>query len=382
MIRAAAAALVLVGCAVAATPASAAIALVQKGNEASGGGQQITATLNSGTTAGDLLVATVQDLNSNCATDNWTAPAGWVKATSICRGGSTNGPAQIWYYLNVSAGITSVTFNTGSSGANSIAQLSEWSGVATSSPLDQTGTASNTNGNTSLTITTTGNISAAGELAITSFDTNSGLSSFAPGTNWNSILSDPGNGFDSDYLIGPASGSTLSETVTSSPQTPFGASIATFKAAACSGGSLSVEAPSSVSFPSVSLNAYTKSTTTTITVTPDDETGSGNGWQLDATSTTLRTGTYTLPTTATTITSPVSQSAATGNCSLPTNTVTYPVTLPAGASPPTAAAVYSANTGTGNGPTNVTLTASTSVPGNAHAGSYSSTWTLTMASGP
>jgi hypothetical protein len=39
-----------------------------------------------------------------------------------------------------------------------------------------------------------------------------------------------------------------------------------------------------------------------------------------------------LPTTATTITG-ASSSAATGNCSLPTNSVTYPLTLPAGAPP-------------------------------------------------
>jgi hypothetical protein len=361
--------------------AGASIALVQKGVEAGGGGTSVTATLPASTTAGDLLVATVQDLNSNCATDNYTAPAGWVKAAHVCRAGTNPGPLEIWYDANVSAGISSVVFNTGSSGANSLAQLSEWSGAATSSVLDQTGTATNANSTTTPSVTTSGSLAASGELAITSFDTSSGLSSFTPGTGWTSLRSDPGSGLDVDYDIGPASGSALTETITSSPQTTYGAAVATFKSAACSGGSLTVEAPSSVAFPGVTLNAYSQSATVNFTATPDDETGNGSGWNLNATSTTLTTGTRTLPTTATTVTG-ASSSAATGNCSLPTNSVSYPVTLPAGSTPPTAAELFNGATGTGKGPTNVTFTGKITVPGNARSGSYSSTWTLTMASGP
>jgi hypothetical protein len=136
-----------------------------------------------------------------------------------------------------------------------------------------------------------------------------------------------------------------------------------------------------VGFPGVTLNAYTQSVTVNFTGTPDDETGNGSGWNLNATSTTLTNGTNTLPTTATTITR-ASSSAATGNCSLPTNSVTYPLTLPAGAPPPTAAELFNAASSTGKGPTNVTFTAKITLPGSARSGSYSSTWTLTMASGP
>ena len=172
MSRAAIAILLAIGCILAgAAPANASTALVQKGAEAANGGASITATLPAGTTAGDLLVASVMDLDTGCSSDNFTAPAGWVQAAHVCRAGTGPGPLELWYYPNVSAGITSVTFNTGSTGANSVAQLSEWSGVAASSPLDQTGTASSSSSSTSLTVSTNGNVAAAGELAISSFDT-------------------------------------------------------------------------------------------------------------------------------------------------------------------------------------------------------------------
>jgi WxL domain surface cell wall-binding len=362
-----------------AQPAAAAIAFVQKGTEASGGGSTITATLPAATTAGDLLVATVQDINSGCSSDNFTAPSGWTKAAHVCRG--STGPLELWYLPNTAAGTTSVTFNTGSSGANSLAQLSEWSGVATTSPLDQTGTQSSGSASTTLGVSTSSSIAASGELAVTGFDTSSGLSSFTAGTGWTNLRSDPGNGFDSDYRLNPTSGSVLSESPTSSPQTTWGGAIATFLPA-CAGGSLTIKTSPTLTFPGVTLNAYNRSTSTTVAITADDESGSGSGWNLNATSTTFSDGSgHSLPTTATTFTA-ASASAATGNCSLPTNTTSYPVTLPAGSTPPTAAKLFNASAGTGAGPANLSLTANLAVPANTRAGSYSSTWTFTLSSGP
>lgn len=374
------AAVVVVACGLANSTATAAIALVQKSPVASAGGTSITPTFSAGTTSGDLLVATIEDLNSGCATDSFSAPAGWVRAVHTCRG--ANGPIEIWYLANASAGVTSVVFNTGSNGANSVAQLSEWSGAATSGVLDQTGTSNTGGSSTSLTVTTSAAIAAANELAITAFETSSGLSSFTPGASWNSLASQPGSGFDSDYRIGPSSGSTLTESVTSNPQTVWGAGIATFFPA-CGGGSLTLETSPTVTFPSVTLNGYNATSSVNVAFTLDDETGTGSGWNLNATSTTLTAaGGKTLPTTSTRFTAVASASAAAGNCSMPTNSVSYPVTLPAGGSPPTAAEVYNAAANSGKGPVNVTLTAQVSLPGNAKAGSYSSTWTMTLSSGP
>src|SRR4051794_24710617 len=359
--------------------AATAIAPVQKGTEVSGSGSSVTPTLPAASTAGHLLVATTVDLNSGCTTDNFTVPAGWVQAASVCRG--STGPLILWYRPNAPAGITSVTFGTGSNGSNPRAQLTEYSGVATVNPLDEVGTRSSTTSSTTLAVTTAGTVSAAGELAVTGFATGAGLSTYAPGSGWTSLNNDPGDGFDSDYRVGPPSGSTLTESATSSPQTTWGAVIATF-VPACAGGSRTVKASPTLSFPSVALNGYNKAVTQTAIFTADDQSGTGSGWNVTATSTTFSAGSgRVLPTTATKTTA-ASAAAASGNCSMPLNSVSYPMTLPAGTSPPTAARIYNAAGNSGMGPVNITLTAQVTLPANAAVGAYASTWTITIASGP
>jgi len=357
--------------------ASASPSFVEKGTVVTGSGTSVTPTLPSATTSGDLLVAVVEDENSNCTVDNITAPSAyWVKAANACQGAV--GPLQLWYYPNVSSGLTSFTFTNPPNGGNFLAQVSEWSGVATSNPLDQTGTNSNSGGNTTLSVTTSGALASAAELAVTAFETTTGISSFTPGSGWSGLGSS--GGFDSDYRLSPPGGSALSESVTAGGSTWFSGVIATFLPA-CTGGSLSLETASSVSFPGVTLNGYNRSSQTNIIFTLNDQTGSGSGWNLNGTSTTFTGAGGELPTTATTINF-VSDSAATGNCNLPTNTVTYPVTLPAGATPPTAVRLFNATANTGEGPTNVTLQATVTVPANARATSYASTWTFSLSSGP
>jgi hypothetical protein len=58
------------------------------------------------------------------------------------------------------------------------------------------------------------------------------------------------------------------------------------------------------------------------------------------------------------------------------------VTVPAAATAPAAVKIYNAAAGTGTGPSNVSLGVRLAVPGNAYTGSYTSTWTFTIASGP
>ena len=88
-----------------------------------------------------------------------------------------------------------------------------------------------------------------------------------------------------------------------------------------------------------------------------------------------------MPTSATTITA-AAASAVTQSCTLPTNQIGYPVTLPAGASPPAAVKLYDAKAGTGKGASSVVLTVKASVPANAYNGTYVSTWTIATVSGP
>jgi hypothetical protein len=153
--------------------------------------------------------------------------------------------------------------------------------------------------------------------------------------------------------------------------------------ATVSGGSLSESTSASPSF-SVTLNGSDQTATYTLPVTVTEARGSGAGWNLTITSTQFSTGGGSpnlLPTNASTVAS-ITSSCAGGTCTNPTNSVTYPVGVPAGSGPPTAVKFFNAAANTGMGKFTITPTVDVTVPANAYAGSYSSTVTLAVASGP
>jgi hypothetical protein len=105
------------------------------------------------------------------------------------------------------------------------------------------------------------------------------------------------------------------------------------------------------------------------------------GWHLTITSTQFTTGTHTLSTSASSITAVTS--ACAGTCTVnPTNSVAYPLTIPSGAGPPLAIKFFNAAANTGQGTFTITPTVHVSVPQNSFAGTYTSTLTLAIVSGP
>ena len=151
--------------------------------------------------------------------------------------------------------------------------------------------------------------------------------------------------------------------------------------ATVTGGALT---ESTASTPSVSatLNGTNQTPTYTMAIATNDRTGTGSGWNLTVTSTTFTNGGgKTLSTTASQVTG-VSSACAGGTCTNPTNSVSYPLTLPAGATPPTAVKLFNAGVDTGMGDFTVTPTVGVTIPANAYAGTYSSTITLAVASAP
>src|SRR5205823_4569653 len=74
------------------------------------------------------------------------------------------GRSEIWYYPNNPGGISSVTFTMNPATINGNAQLSEWLGVATASPLDQWGASMVAVPATTTAIATGGAMSQTGEL--------------------------------------------------------------------------------------------------------------------------------------------------------------------------------------------------------------------------
>jgi WxL domain surface cell wall-binding len=146
-----------------------------------------------------------------------------------------------------------------------------------------------------------------------------------------------------------------------------------------------VSTPPNVSF-AATLNGLDQTVNATQALDVGDATGSGTGWNITATSTTFTTGggsPHLLSTSATTVTSaPADACDASATCTLATNSVTYPYTLPAAAVAPTATKLYNAAANTGMGNQTVTPTWKLAVPASTFAGTYTSTWTLSLVSGP
>jgi len=360
-----------------ASSASAAIANVQQGTEINATNGSITPTLSSVSTAGDLLVAVLGNANTGSSAA-FSAPANWVNATGVFRSGT--GRVEIWYYPNNPGGITSATF-TASTGTNTIiGELSEWRGAAFSNPVDQTGTVSGAAA-TSVTVSTSAATTLTGDLAITAFATSvKPITTFTVGAGWTHVFSDGTRGYAADDKKGLATG-TVSETETASSSTSWAGIIVAFKPG-CTSGSLSLTAPASIAFPSVTLNGKDQTATVNGVFTPNDQTNSNAGWSIAGTSTTFTNGaSKTLPTIATKITA-ASVATASQNCSLPTNSIAYPVTLPAAATAPAAVKLYNAAANTGAGPSTVTLSFQLAVNASTYNGTYTSTWTFTISSGP
>jgi hypothetical protein len=180
----------------------------------------VTPTLPAASQAGTLLVATIKSGPSGTV---FTAPANWVRANSVNRAGTSR--TEIWYYPDNPGGITSAAFGVPNA---SIAQMTEWRNVATTTPLDRTGTLAS--GSTlSATLSTSAATTMANDLVITDFGPAvQSPQTYTPGAGWTSLVSDMPDGFASEYRVNlPAA--VASETVTVSQATMWSGVIAAFK---------------------------------------------------------------------------------------------------------------------------------------------------------
>lgn len=134
----------------------------------------------------------------------------------------------------------------------------------------------------------------------------------------------------------------------------------------------------------VTLNGTNRTVTYTFDLTVNGT--ASLGWNVTITSTTFATSgspTRRLPTTASTITS-VAWVCTSGQLCVtnPTNSVTYPLTVPAGTTAPTAVKFFNASVLTGLGTFTVTPTVAVVIPANAYVGTYTSVLTFAFVSGP
>ncbi len=134
----------------------------------------------------------------------------------------------------------------------------------------------------------------------------------------------------------------------------------------------------------------TPGTTATFTLpfSVSDTTGGAAGWNLTVTSTPFTSGGNSLPTTASTIT------GTTGTCTAGgaagqycmqaplTNTVSSAVAVPAAATPPTAVKFFGIAAASASGVYTLTPTITVAIPAVTVLGTYASTMTLAIVSGP
>ncbi len=154
---------------------------------------------------------------------------------------------------------------------------------------------------------------------------------------------------------------------------------------AVSGGSLSQAAPTTVAANPVSLTGDDQTTTYALALTVNDPRGSGAGWHMTITSTLFDNGAgHQLASDASSIIAApaVVCSGVGGHCTPPTNSVTYPLGVPAASPAPAAVPLFNAAVNSGLGKFTITPTITVSIPANTYAGTYTSTVSVAIISGP
>jgi len=156
---------------------------------------------------------------------------------------------------------------------------------------------------------------------------------------------------------------------------------------AVNAGSFSESGPTSVSANPITLNGTDQTATYTMDIAVVDDTGSGSGWNLTVTSTTFSTGNCTstghnLSASASTVTGVAMAQNGAGTYTNPTNSVSYPFSVPAACTAPTAVKLFNAAANTGLGHFKLTPTVNIAIPANTYAGTYTSTVTLAIVTGP
>jgi hypothetical protein len=331
-----------------------------------------------GIASGEVEIATISRQGSSTI----TPPSGWTQIIDTQIGTSLR-QTSYWHVAGASEGTTAWGFSSTSVATGGIVV---YSGVDPTTIVDTAGQQTGTSGKTATIPSATTAYSGDLVLGTGSFNNAGTLTAGSSTTKRYSVLVSATNGPSmlAQDATQASAGATTAQTITdgSSGTAWIGQAIA-LKAASAA-GLLSVQSSATPSF-SANLDTgdqnatYTVPLTTTASVTP------AAGWNETITSTQFATsGGQRLSASASTITSAPTAAcnSAYANCSAPTNAVTYPLTVLAGSGPPTATKFFDAASGTGAGVFTVTPTITVSVPQNTFAGTYTSTLTLAIVSGP
>jgi hypothetical protein len=148
-------------------------------------------------------------------------------------------------------------------------------------------------------------------------------------------------------------------------------------------GSLGLSHGATAAIGPVTIDGTDQTVPYTIPLSITDARGNGTGWNATITSTSFTdAAAHTLPTNASSISGVTVACVAGGSCTNPTNAVAYALAVPAGATAPTAVKLFNAAANTGMGRFTITPTVNVGILGNVYAGTYNSTVTVAIVSGP
>ncbi len=366
--------LLAIGFAIAPATARAAIGFVAAGSAATSGGgaTSLVITKPTGVVSGHVMLATI----TATGTGALTAPGGWaaVKNTTL----STTMRQATYYKVAGGSEPASYSWGLGTTRQAS-GGIGDYSGVNATAPIDASASETGASGNATISSVTT---SAANDkvLGPVGFGTTTTVTADASTTERYDLAS-PSTTTEAADFDQAAAGATEVKTVIPAITTSGWISqpVALRDAAAAALSASTTAAPTF----SKNLNSGDQTQTYTLPLTVIDTRTTGSvGWNLTVTSTQFTTGTKTLAANASTISGVTSPCANGGICTNPTNSVTYPVNVPAASTPPTAAKFFNAASATGVGTFTVTPTVGVFVPQNSFAGSYNSTLTVAVVSGP
>jgi hypothetical protein len=342
-----------------------------------GGATSLAIAKPTGVASGQVEIATI----SLQGTATITPPSGWTQIRSSQVGSSLT-QASYWHIAGASEGTTTWSFSASSIAAGGIIA---YSGVDTVSIVDAAASNTGTSGTAvavpSVTTTYAGDL----VLGVGSLNNQGTLTADAGTTSRYTVKVGVANGPDllAEDVTQASAGATATQSVTDSASaTAWIGQVITLKAASAA-GVLSVSSSATPSF-SGNLDSGDQTATYTVPLVTIASVSPASGWNETVTSTQLTTGTRTLSTSASTIASAptISCNSAEANCTSATNSVSYPVNVPAGSGPPTSVKFINAASGTGAGKFTVTPTVSVSIPQNSFAGTYTSTVTIAIVSGP
>lgn len=161
--------------------------------------------------------------------------------------------------------------------------------------------------------------------------------------------------------------------------------------ATISAGPLELTVPSAINW-TATLTGYDQAVQTPVDLNVTDATGSASGWNVTLAATHFQDGTKQLPSNTLSVNGSATskddatafaQACATGStCVLPSNATTYPVAVTTAASNPTAVKIASAAADTGLGSVDLDANFWLSLPANVKAGTYVSTLTFNLNTGP